>query len=89
MKEKTLRTIHRAVGITLSPFFALQALTGLFITFDVVFPGSFIKVIRNIHHGGGAGGGAYRAVVGAGLVWMLATGIWIALRILARNRKQV
>ena len=104
MQEPTLRKWHRYAGVALAPLILLQAVSGLFLSIEwlaglhtaagELLPGAspltrfWDWVFINVHYGGGRAGALYHALVGAGLVWLAASGGWIYLRIRARLKKR-
>ena len=104
MNEPTLRKWHRYVGVALSPLVLLQAVSGLFLSYEwmtglhtaagQLLPDAppFIQfwdwLFVGIHYGGGELGGLYHAVLGLGLVGLAASGLWIFLKIRARTKKR-
>lgn len=105
VKEPTLRKWHRYGGSVLAPLIFLQALSGLFLSFEwmtglhtaagELLPGAspFLRfwdwVFVGIHYGGGFPGYLYHSFVGAGLIWLVVTGAWIFLKTRARLRKRM
>lgn len=104
MKEPTLRKWHRYAGGVLAPLVLLQALSGLFLSYEwltglhtaagQLLPDAppFIQfwdwVFVGIHYGGGLPGALYHALLGVGLVWLAVSGLWIFLKIRGRMRKR-
>ena len=103
MKELTLRKWHRYVGASIAPLVFIQALSGLFLSFEWLAglhtaAGRLLPdapalvrfwdwVAMGIHYGGGRLGALYHALLGLGLLWLAASGMWIFFRIQARTRK--
>jgi hypothetical protein len=104
MNEPTLRKWHRYAGVALAPLVLLQAGSGLFLSFEWYLglhtaagkliseaPG-FVRfwdwVFINIHYGGGRLGALYHALLGVGSVGLVASGLWIFLKIRARMKKR-
>ena len=103
MKEPTLRKWHRYTGIGLAPLILLQAVSGLFLSFEwltglhtsagQLMPDAppFIQfwdwVLVGIHYGGGFTGALYHTLLGIGLIGLASSGIWIFLMIRARGKK--
>ena len=103
MKEPTLRKWHRYVGAGIAPLVFIQALSGLFLSFEWLY-GLHIKAGRllpeasplvrfwdwvavGVHYGGGKLGALYHALLGLGLLWLATSGLWIFLKIRARMKK--
>ncbi len=103
MKEPTLRKWHRYTGIGLAPLILLQAVSGLFLSFEwltglhtsagQLMPDAppFIQfwdwVLVGIHYGGGFTGALYHTLLGIGLIGLASSGIWIFFKIRARTKK--
>jgi uncharacterized iron-regulated membrane protein len=104
MNEPTLRKWHRYAGVAIAPLVLLQAVSGLFLSFEwltglhtaagQLLPDAppFIRfwdwVFISIHYGGGHLGHLYHTFVGAGLVGLVASGLWIFVKIRARMKKR-
>lgn len=104
MPEPTLRKWHRYVGAGIAPLVFVQALSGLFLSFEWLsglhtaagrlLPGAS-PVLRfwdwlavGVHYGGGFFGALYHAMLGVGLMWLATSGLWIFFRIQARRKKR-
>ena len=87
MKEKSLRTAHRVIGLPLAVFLILQAATGMLLTIEQIAGYYFDGIVHVIHYNMGVPGEIYRILLGAGLLWMAASGLWIYLKIRARTKK--
>jgi hypothetical protein len=104
MKEPTLRKWHRYAGAGLAPLVLLQAVSGLFLSFEWLYglhtaAGQLLPeaqplvrfwdwVAIGIHYGGGRLGGLYHGLLGLGLVWLATSGLWIYLKVRARMKKR-
>jgi len=104
MKEPTLRRWHRYAGGMLAPLVLLQAVSGLFLSYEWLTglhttAGQLLPdappliqfwdwVFVGIHYGGGLPGALYHALLGVGLVWLAASGFWIFIKIRGRMRKR-
>ncbi|MHB9029008.1 MAG: hypothetical protein ACYC9O_09580 [Candidatus Latescibacterota bacterium] len=87
MKEAALRKAHRIVGITISLFVILQVVTGLILSFELLEgpeTGSG-DVLEFLHFGGMYIGTVYRVALALGLLFLVASGWWIYLKITART----
>jgi|WetSurMetagenome_2_1015567.scaffolds.fasta_scaffold299255_2 hypothetical protein len=91
MLEANIRKIHRTVGIYLVGFLALQALTGLFISWGTLMgtPGEsfWFKAMAWIHHEWNPVGSVYRIVLGALAVGQGLGGLAIYLLMRSRSNK--
>lgn len=104
MKEPTLRKWHRYAGGVLAPLVLLQAVSGLFLSFEWLYglhtaAGKLMPeasplvqfwdwVAIGVHYGGGPLGALYHGLLGVGMVWFAVSGIWIFLKIRARMKKR-
>jgi len=104
MKEPVLRKWHRIIAVVLAPLILLQAVSGLFLSIEWLYgfhsaagqllPDAppFVQfwdwLFIGIHYGGGRVGALYHAFLGAGLVWLAASGLWIFFKVRARTRKR-
>ena len=103
MKEPVLRKWHRYSGVVLGPLILLQAVSGLFLSIEWLSglhtaAGQLMPeapplvqfwdwVFIKTHYGGGQIGALFHTVLGLGLVWLVASGIWIFLKIRGRRKK--
>jgi len=102
MKEPTLRKWHRNIGAFIAPLVLIQALSGLFLSFEWLsglhtMAGRLLPeasplvrfwdwVAMGVHYGGGKAGAIYHALLGLGLIWLASSGLWIFIRIRARMK---
>lgn len=91
MNQQSLRRWHRCIGIAIAPFLLLQGVSGLILTYGVytrvasMLTGqadeqartAWNMLVAKTHFGPGLGGWIYHSLVGLGLIWMIASGIWI------------
>jgi len=84
MNEKTLRIVHRKSGLVLAVFIVVQALTGIALSVEGLLGAYWGGMIKDLHFRMGLIGGLYRIALGAGLVWMVLSGMMIYARIRAR-----
>jgi hypothetical protein len=87
MKEISVRKYHRIAGIILAIFILLQVLSGVVLTVENILGIFWGGVIHDIHYRYGLVGNVYRIILGIGLVWLLVTGLFIAIKIQARTKK--
>ncbi|MFC2165030.1 hypothetical protein ACFLT2_08560 [Acidobacteriota bacterium] len=103
MKESTLRKWHRYAGVAITPLVLLQAISGLFLSFEWLTglhtaagqllseAPSYVKfwdwIAIGIHYGGGHLGALYHAIIGMGLVWIASSGLLIFFKIRTRMKK--
>ena len=104
MTEPTLRKLHRYIGVTLAPLILLQAISGMFLSFEWLSgfhtaAGKLMPeappvvqfwdwVFVGIHYGGGFLGALFHALLGLGLIVLASSGLWIFLKIRARRKKR-
>ena len=104
MKEPTLRKWHRNIGACIAPLVLIQALSGLFLSFEWlaglhIMAGRLLAeasplvrfwdwVAVGVHYGGGKVGALYHALLGLGLIWLASSGLWIFFRMRARMKKR-
>jgi hypothetical protein len=104
MKEPTLRKWHRNVGAWIAGLILIQAVSGLFLSFEWLYglhtmAGQLLPeasalvqfwdwLAIGVHYGGGKIGAAYHALLGLGLVWLASSGLWIFFKIRARTKKR-
>jgi uncharacterized iron-regulated membrane protein len=88
MKEASLRTWHRTMGIILALFLFVQAATGALMALEssLNFPEP-TKIFSSFHTGGGFFGDLYRILLGLATIGMAASGSIIYLKIRARTKK--
>ncbi|GAB4275009.1 MAG: hypothetical protein Kow0092_30530 [Deferrisomatales bacterium] len=103
MNEPTLRKWHRYAGVALAPLILLQAVSGLFLSFEWLTglhtaAGKLLPdappllrfwdwVFISIHYGGGRVGALYHGLIGVGLVGLATSGFVIFLKIRARMKR--
>ena len=90
MKEKTLRQIHRSAGVILAFFIIIQSLSGSMLSFQLLVGGIpfgqiIAKTLVSVHYTLGPAGFIYRIILGFGILWMAFSGLWINMKIRARN----
>jgi uncharacterized iron-regulated membrane protein len=102
MKKIRINTVHRYIGIAISPFIALQTITGLFLDYGLFRRGSFgpgtarlqetlgvwDKFLTKTHFGSGLTNDTYHLLLGAGIIWMVVSG-WVLYLRVRRNRKSL
>ena len=102
MRELRLNTLHRYVGIVIAPFLVIQTLSGLLLGFGpyrdvgalqignrfIESPGIWNEFLVKAHFGPGLLGDIYHLLLGAGAVWMAATG-WLLFLRLRRSRRRM
>jgi len=89
MNEKTLRRLHRSIGLPLVLFIVIQSATGLFLAIENML-GSYWGwggLLRDMHHSYGVPGDLYRVLIGLGMLWMAISGVLIYRAIQIRTRK--
>jgi len=90
-------------GVVLLPLVLLQAVSGLFLSFEWLLgfhqaAGEVLPEIPpllhfwdwiaiGVHYGGGRLGGIFHAVIGIGLIWLSISGLWIYLNVRTRKKK--
>lgn len=86
MKEASLRKTHRILGISISVFVLMQVITGLLLSFDRI-AGTGISGSTGLflHLGDGVIGNSYRILLALALIFMVATGWWIFMKIRSRS----
>jgi uncharacterized iron-regulated membrane protein len=88
MKEASLRTWHRTMGIILALFLFVQAATGALMALESTLNFSEPTwVLSTLHTGGGFFGDLYRILLGLAVMGMAASGSIIYLKIRARTKK--
>ena len=103
MKEPTLRKWHRNIGACIAVLVLIQALSGLFLSFEWLYgfhtlAGQLLPdasallrfwdwVAVGVHYGGGKLGALYHALLGLGLIWLASSGLWIFFKIQARKKR--
>ena len=85
MEEKSLRRMHRTVGIILALFILIQAVSGSIFSIEALF-GKYWEIIHVIHYRFSQIGSIYRFILGMGIVWMSLSGIMIYMKIRARTK---
>jgi uncharacterized iron-regulated membrane protein len=86
MKEATLRRYHRYLGVSIALLVVFQVGTGLLLSLNALIGSNALDtVLTFIHFGDGVIGNVYRIVLGATLLFMVVTGAWIYLKMLARS----
>ena len=102
MKGIYLNKLHRYVGIVIAPFLVIQTITGLLLSFSLIrragstmpdqglnmVSGYWNEIFAKTHFGPGVIGDAYHLLLGAGIIWMSASG-WILYLRGRRLRKSV
>lgn len=104
MKEPALRKWHRKFGVCIAPLVLIQALSGLFLSFEWLsglhtMAGRLLPeasplvrfwdwVAVGVHYGGGKVGALYHALLGLGLIWLAASGLWIFFKTQERMKKR-
>ena len=92
MKEITLRTWHRKMGILFALFIFIQAISGLALSLEPLLgpsgteEGFWEQLFEFVHRGAGPIGAVYRIVLGLGVLWMAVTGLMIYIRIRRRTK---
>lgn len=88
MNELYLRTWHRRMGAVLAFFLALQAVSGLVLTWlDAdTWPTLYALTVR-LHHGDSFLGTVYRSALGLGLLGMACSGALIFFRTWQRLKR--
>lgn len=101
MKQSVLRRWHRHVGIVIAPFLALQAISGLILSYGVYsrvatsLAGEVPEPVRSAwqllmaktHYGPGLAGWIYHSLIGLGLLWMIGSGVWIWIDLWRKRQK--
>lgn len=88
MTEKSLRLMHRRIGVPLAVFIVIQSVTGVILAIEDIVSAYWGGPVHDLHFGFDLAGHVYRIVLGAGLLYMAATGVMIYLRIRARTKRQ-
>ncbi len=71
MNLPVLRKLHTISGVLLILFIAVQAVTGLVLSFGII---TLRYQVAVVHHGGGTAGSIYRVLLAAGLLFLVVTG---------------
>ena len=87
MKEAQLRKYHRNAGIVFALLIFIQALTGLILTIEDVLGVYWGGIVHSIHKQYGLTGHIYRLAAGAGLVFMVTTGVLIWFMVRQRTKR--
>jgi hypothetical protein len=89
MTEKTLRRLHRTIGLPLVLFIFIQSATGLFLTIENMLDRywDWAGFLRDVHHSLGILGDIYRLLLGFGMLWMAISGMLIYRAIRIRTKK--
>ena len=88
MKEPELRKWHRVTGLVIAFFAAVQVLTGIALSVADMLNDYWGGFIHDFHEGYGLIGNIYRIALGAGLVWMIVSGLQIYRSIRRRARSR-
>lgn len=87
MKEVTLRKFHRYLGVSIALLVVFQVGTGLLLSLNAITGLDFSeRVIDFLHFGDGIIGNVYRVTLATTLLFMVATGAWIYMKMVARSR---
>lgn len=87
MKEAQLRKYHRNAGIVFALLIFIQALTGLILTVEDVLGVYWGGIVHSIHKQYDLPGHIYRLAAGAGLVFMVSTGVFIWFMVRQRTQR--
>ena len=87
MKEVQLRKYHRNAGIVFALLIFFQALTGLILTIEDVLGVYWGGIVHSIHKQYDLQGHIYRLAAGAGLVFMVITGVYIWFMVRQRTQR--
>jgi len=87
MKEAQLRKYHRKAGIVFALLIVIQALTGLILTVEDVLGVYWGGIVHSIHKQYDLPGHIYRLGAGAGLVFMVTTGVFIWFMVRQRTKR--
>ncbi len=87
MKEKSLRSAHRMIGVPLVLFILVQSMTGTIISLGDLLGQEWSGGVKILHLDMGTAGMVYRVLLGMGILFMACTGLWIYLKIRERSGK--
>ncbi|MFC1606611.1 hypothetical protein ACFL47_01465 [Candidatus Latescibacterota bacterium] len=87
MKEAQLRSVHRKAGLVLSLFIVLQTVTGLVLTVEDLLDTFWGGIFHGLHKRYELAGDIYRLIAGVGIMFMVVTGVWVAMKMRERRSK--
>ena len=86
MKEANLRKYHRYMGVSIALLVVFQVSTGLILSLNLMTGSNFLNAaLTFLHFGGGIIGNVYRILLATTLLFMVTTGVWVFMKILARS----
>jgi hypothetical protein len=90
MREMTIRKHHRLLGLVLFLFLAVQTVTGLLFSLQMLTMPPLFRLspwIRELHYGYGTPGNIYRILLALATLTQAALGLLIYLRMRSRSRR--
>ncbi len=102
MNQHGMRRWHRLAGVVLAPFLLLQAVSGLVLSYGIftrvagALAAEAPRPVRTawnllmvkMHFGSGLIGWIYHSLIGLGLIWMIASGLWIWFDLKRRQNQE-
>ena len=86
MKETNLRKWHRTAGMIFVLIIFFQVFSGIVLSVEDLFGEYWGGFMHSVHKGFGMVGDIYRILLGAGLIWMITSGVMIYTKIRMRMK---